>query len=143
MFQLPASSSTLPVNWRADARLRTMLMAAPGSPAPLTRPVAPRTTSTRSNIARLVKISPLLQGCSQVVGVPSIISVLTSKPRETNWARLASYWCTDRPVVLATASVTVRMPWSSMRCVVMTEIDCGVSRGDRFSGVAVRAASTV
>jgi len=136
-FHDPTSSSTLPWNSVAEARLRTRLTAPEGSPAPLVRPVAPRTSSTWSYIDRLVKISPELHGCSQVVGTPSIISELSSKPRETNWPRLVSYWFTEKPVVFFTTSVMVRMPWSAICCWVTTDMDCGVSRGLRFSGVAV------
>lgn len=34
------------------------------------------------------------------------------------------------------------MPWSSIRCCVITENDCGVSRGERSSPVALDVAST-
>ncbi|MCY1546019.1 hypothetical protein D9M68_819940 [compost metagenome] len=38
----------------AVGRLRTMLIVALGEPAPCSRPVAPRTTSTRSSVAALL-----------------------------------------------------------------------------------------
>ena len=47
-FQEPAPALTVPVNSRALACLRTRLMEAEGLPAPVIRPVAPRTTSMRS-----------------------------------------------------------------------------------------------
>ncbi len=53
-----------------------------------------------------------------------------SKPRAVKPARLVSYWLTDTPVTLLTMSVTDCKPWSSMRCSVTTETDCGVSRSD-------------
>jgi hypothetical protein len=48
--QEPAVSLALPWN-SAVGRLRTRLMVAPGVPAPLIRPEAPRTISARSNMA--------------------------------------------------------------------------------------------
>ena len=49
-FHEPASARTWP--WKsAVGRLRMRLMAAPGVPTPFMRPEAPRTTSTRSNMA--------------------------------------------------------------------------------------------
>ncbi|MNQ87171.1 hypothetical protein D3C85_1023830 [compost metagenome] len=47
-FHEPAPALTEPVNSRLLACLRTRLMDAPGLPAPVIRPVAPRTTSMRS-----------------------------------------------------------------------------------------------
>ena len=46
-FQLPATAATEAANSRVGA-LRSRLTVAEGSPEPVTRPVAPRTTSTRS-----------------------------------------------------------------------------------------------
>ena len=42
-------------------------------------------------IARLEKISPELHAWFQVVGTPSIMMLLMSKPRAVNWARFVSY----------------------------------------------------
>ena len=66
-----------------------------------------------------------------------------SKPRAVKPARCVSYWLTETPVTLLTTSVTVCNAWSSMHCWVITDIDCGVSRGEMLSGVAVRLRSAV
>ncbi|WP_237732447.1 hypothetical protein [Achromobacter xylosoxidans] len=47
-FQDPMPALTSPVNSRLLACLRTRLIEAEGLPAPVIRPVAPRTTSMRS-----------------------------------------------------------------------------------------------
>ena len=59
-FQLPSSVSTVAVKVLLVACLRTRLMAADGSPAPLSSPVAPRTTSIRSKGAVLMVSAPML-----------------------------------------------------------------------------------
>jgi len=55
-------------------------------------------------------ISPELHCWSQVLGMPSIISVLMSKPRDVNWARCVSYLCTEMPVTLFSTSVMLERP---------------------------------
>ncbi len=138
LSQRPTVASIVPSSFLLKARLRTRFSAADGVPAPVIRPVAPRTTSTRSYRARLPSTSPALQAASQVVGILSICRLVTSKPRAVKLARWVSYWLTETPVTLLATSVMVSRPWSSMRCWVMTDTDCGVSRSDMSSGVAVR-----
>jgi hypothetical protein len=136
-FQLPMPASTQPVTVLLSACLRTRLIAADGLPAPVIRPVAPRTMSTRSYSASELATSPPLQDCAQVVGMPSICRLSISKPRAVKPPRLVSYWLTETPVALLTTSVTVCRRWSSMRCSATTDTDCGVWRSDRSSGSAV------
>ncbi|MNI33206.1 hypothetical protein D3C73_871410 [compost metagenome] len=56
--QLPTFTDTLPVSSALSACLRIRFTDADGLPAPLSRPVAPRTTSTRSYRARSRPESP-------------------------------------------------------------------------------------
>lgn len=58
LLKSPPPTDTVPVKSRLTACLRTRLIEADGLPEPVNRPVAPRTTSTRSYSATSSAESP-------------------------------------------------------------------------------------
>ena len=78
-----------------------------------------------------------------MVGTPSYWKLSTSKPRAEKVLRSVSNWLTAMPGVLRSTSRTVSKSWSSMRWRVMTLTDCGVSRRDSTSPVALAVAGVV
>ncbi|MCY1548573.1 hypothetical protein D9M68_846930 [compost metagenome] len=73
----------------------------------------------------------------KAAGVPSIWKLSMSKPRALKLTRLLSRLLTVMPGVFDSTSSMLVRPWSSICWRVITLIDCGVSRGDKRSLVAV------
>lgn len=75
---------------------------------------------------------------------PSNWKLLTVKPRAENWKRLLSLRLTDKPGAEdSRVCETDSWPVSSMSWRVTTLTDCGVSRADSCSPVAVPVAPLV
>ncbi|MCY1463638.1 hypothetical protein D9M71_815590 [compost metagenome] len=76
-------------------------------------------------------------------GMPSIWKLSISKPRDLKLARLLSSLLMVMPGVFDRTSPMLVRCWSSICWRVMTLTDCGVSRGDSVSLVAVRVEPVV